>query len=190
MMQDRLSIENEIVAALRRIMRAVDQHSRQLLDGFGLTGPQLLVLQEAARRGDAAASTLARGVHLSRPTVTGILDRLEKRGLVVRSPDPKDRRSHRISVTAAGTRMLEHAPSLLQDRFRLELGSAEEWERTMILATLQRIASMMDAESLAAAPVLVTGPMSSVDPSAGDTPPSPAAASDPLRVTTEPSNGT
>ena len=47
--------------------------------------------------------------------------------------------------------------SLLQDRFRTKLAKLEEWEQTLTLATLQRIASMMEAEDLEAAPVLVTG---------------------------------
>jgi DNA-binding MarR family transcriptional regulator len=190
MSQDRLTIEHEIVAALRRIIRAVDQHSRQLLDGFGLTGPQLLVLQETARLGGgASASSLARAVHLSRPSVAGILDRLEKRGLIGRAPDPADRRSARVSLTPAGARMLAHAPSLLQDRFRRELAAVEDWERSLILSTLQRIAFMMDAESLAAAPVLVTGPMSADDASVPANASPAAAPIESLHSTSEPGNG-
>ena len=43
-----LSMENQIVAAIRRIMRAVDLHSRRLAEEHGLTGPQLATLQAAA----------------------------------------------------------------------------------------------------------------------------------------------
>jgi hypothetical protein len=60
-------------------------------------------------------------------------------------------------VTPAGHKILEKTPSLLQDRFRSELAKLEEWEQTLTLATLQRIATMMEAEELEAAPVLVTG---------------------------------
>ena len=44
-----LSLEHRIVVALRQIMRAVDLHSHQLMDAIGLTGPQLVTLQEAER---------------------------------------------------------------------------------------------------------------------------------------------
>jgi DNA-binding MarR family transcriptional regulator len=168
LIQDHLTVENEIVAALRRIIRAVDLHSRQLLDQYGLTGPQLVILQHVERLDGAPASTLARVAHLSRPTVTGILDRLNSRGLVQRAPDPKDRRSYQVSITASGRQVLANAPSLLQDKFRRELASLEDWEQSMILSTLQRIAIMMDAEAIPAAPVLVTGPVSSVDGSPAD----------------------
>lgn len=152
-------MENEIVAALRRIIRAVDLHSRKLYEEYGLTGPQLAVLYHVHRLQGAPASALARAVHLSRPTVTGILDRLSRRGLVERRPDPRDGRSHRVHVTEAGRDMLANAPSLLQHRFRRELAALEDWEQSMILSSLQRMAAMMDAESISAAPVLTTGPV-------------------------------
>jgi hypothetical protein len=59
--------------------------------------------------------------------------------------------------TAEGLKLLDSAPSPLQDRFRSEFSKLEEWEQTHMLATLQRIAAMMDAEELEAAPLLTTG---------------------------------
>jgi len=156
---DTLPIEDQIVASIRRIIRAVDVHSRALVEEFGLTGPQLAVLREAARLGAVTVTPLARAVHLSQPTVTGILDRLERRRLVERLRDTRDRRSVMVSVTMAGQSLLNRTPSLLQDRFRRQLAKLAEWERTHILATLQRIASMMEADSLDASPVLAPGPM-------------------------------
>ncbi len=154
-----LPVEDQIVAALRRIIRAVDLHSRRLVEQSGLTGPQWLTLREAARLGRPPAGVLARVINLSQPTVSGILDRLERRGLIERVRDAADRRSVAVSVTEAGQRLLAEAPSLLQDRFRLELSRLQEWEQTTILATLQRMAHMMAAEDLDAAPLLVTGPV-------------------------------
>ncbi len=152
-------MENQIVAAIRRIMRAVDLHSRRLAEEHGLTGPQLATLQAAANLGESSTGTLARAVHLSGPTVTGILDRLTKRGLVDRTRNGHDRRSVTVRLTRDGEDVLAAAPSLLQDRFRQELMRLEDWEQTTILATLQRIAAMMDAESLDASPLLVPGPL-------------------------------
>jgi DNA-binding MarR family transcriptional regulator len=133
----------------------VDLHSRKLVDEYGLTGPQLATLQEAQRAGSVSSSALARSVHLSSPTMTGILSRLEKRGFVERSRGEADRRNVIVSVTEFGREVLARAPSLLQDRFRRELSQLEQWEQLMMLSSLQRIASMMDAETLDAAPHLV-----------------------------------
>jgi hypothetical protein len=63
-------------------------------------------------------------------------------------------------VTEEGLRVLDEAPSLLQDRFRAELARLEDWERHGMLSALERIASMMDAEGIDAAAILEVGPVS------------------------------
>jgi DNA-binding MarR family transcriptional regulator len=156
-MDPNLTPDDRVIAALRRIVRAIDLHSRHLVERFSVTGPQLVALQELARLGRVPVGVLARNVHVSHPTMTGILDRLEKRGLVERTRDNEDRRRITASPTAKGLKLLRDAPSPLQDRFRSEFSKLEEWEQTHMLATLQRIAAMMDAEELEASPVLTTG---------------------------------
>ena len=146
--------EREVVQALRRIIRAVDLHSRRLEEASGLTAPQLAALQEAQREGPTSPGELARRIHLSAGTVSGILQRLERRGLVRRVPDPGDRRRRWIEVTHEGREVLLGAPALLQDRLRQALGGLEDWEQTQLLSGLQRIASMMDASELSASPHL------------------------------------
>jgi hypothetical protein len=61
-----------------------------------------------------------------------------------------------VSITASGQELLAHAPSLLQDEFCKELHKLQDWERTLMLSILQRIAAMMEAEEWDAAPHLVT----------------------------------
>ncbi|MFQ5700531.1 MAG: MarR family winged helix-turn-helix transcriptional regulator [Acidobacteriota bacterium] len=156
-MNQDLTPDGRVIAALRRIVRAIDLHSRHLAERFSVTGPQLIALQELARLGQVPVGILARSVHVSHPTMTGILDRLEKRALVQRTRDTQDRRRITATVTAEGLKLLDNAPSPLQDRFRSEFSKLEEWEQTHMLATLQRIAAMMDAVELDAAPVLTTG---------------------------------
>ena len=160
-------IEDHIVAALRRIVRAIDLQSRRMVDACGLTGPQLVVLREVARLGGASVSAVARAASLSQPTTSGILERLEKRGLARRERSELDRRSVSVSVTPEGERTLAEAPSLLQDRFRRELSLLEVWERTQMLSLLQRLAGMMDAEAIDAAPMLETGALAP-EPRAGE----------------------
>lgn len=149
-----LTLEDQILVALRRIMRAIDLRSRTLLQDYGLTAPQLTALHAISRLQPVTASVLAKDIHLGQPTVTGIVTRLERRGLIERNRGERDRRSVNISLTEEGERVLRDAPSLLQDQFLQKLGGLKEWERTQILATLQRIADMMDAGAIDAAPVL------------------------------------
>jgi DNA-binding MarR family transcriptional regulator len=148
------TLEDQIVIALRRITRAIDLRSRTLLRGYGLTVPQLSTVQAIHRLQPVSAGAVAAEIHLGRGTVTGILDRLEHRRLIRRDRGQRDRRSVEITLTDEGQRILEKAPSLLQDQFHERLAQLAEWERTQILATLQRIADMMDASEIDAAPVL------------------------------------
>ncbi len=156
-MLDSLTPEDQVIAALRRITRAIDLHSRLLLQEHGLTAPQLAALQSISRLQPVTVGVLAKAIHLSQGTVTGILNRMETRGLVTRTRGDKDRRSVVVELTEKGTAVEKAAPSLLQERFHGQLARLDEWEQTMILATLQRIASMMDAQEIEAAPVLVPG---------------------------------
>ena len=152
-----LGVEDQVIVALRRITRAIDLHSRDLMQQVGLTAPQLAALQAIGRLQPITIGALAKSIHLSQATLTGILTRLEFQTLVSRVRSVSDRRAVVVELTEEGRAVLDDAPSLLQDQFRRELLRLQEWEQTQMLATLQRIAAMMDAEELDAAPVLATG---------------------------------
>ena len=66
-------------------------------------------------------------------------------------------------LTESGAELLESAPTPLQDVFRSRFDALEPWEKSMIVASLQRVAAMMDAEKLDASPMLAVG---SPDPGA------------------------
>lgn len=148
-------LEEEIITALRRIVRAIDVHSHHLVEACGLTGPQLLLLRTVGRVGEISISALARNVTLSQSTTSEIVRRLEERGLVEREV-AEDRRSRIVRITSLGEQQAKAAPSLLQDRFRAALETRERYQQTQMLATLQEIAAIMDAEELDAAPLLTT----------------------------------
>lgn len=165
-----LTHEEQIVAAIRQIIRALDLHSRQLQRGHGLTGPQLAVLQQCDRPGTTTPKAIAQAVHLSQATITGILHRLESRELIVRKPSETDKRSVSIHITEDGRNVLQNSLSLLQDQFRSELAKLQEWERMQILSTLQRVARLMGAENLDVTPQLVPGDAASELPLISDGP--------------------
>lgn len=58
-----------------------------------------------------------------------------------------------IGLTGAGEQMLQQAPTLLQERFIDRFGALEEWEQNLTLSWLQRVADMMKASDLDAAPL-------------------------------------
>ncbi|MEQ8800404.1 MarR family winged helix-turn-helix transcriptional regulator [Haliea sp.] len=148
---------DEVLVALRRVIRATDLHSRHLAKTTGLTAPQILLLQTIRDRGEVTIGELATDISLSQATVTTILDRLEKRGLTYRKRSSADKRKVHAHLTADAQEVLKSAPIPLQEQFTRQFGDLQEWEQTMIISSLQRIAKMMDAEHIDASPVLDLG---------------------------------
>jgi DNA-binding MarR family transcriptional regulator len=146
-----------VLVALRRVIRAIDLHSRQLVQSHGLTGPQALILKETVRRPGSTVGQLAKRVSLSQATVTDILNRLEGRRLISRERSRRDRRRVEVRATADAATLLHQAPPLLQERFASRFAGLADWEQSLLLASLERIATMMDAAELDAAPVLSSG---------------------------------
>ena len=148
---------DEVLIALRRVIRATDLHSKHLAKTTGLTAPQLLLLQTIRAKGQVTIGELASEVSLSQATVTTILDRLEKKTLVYRERSSEDRRKVHAFLTSAGTSILIDAPTPLQEQFTRQFNDLHSWEKTMIIAALQRVAHMMDAQNIDASPVLDIG---------------------------------
>jgi len=148
---------NEVLVSLRRVTRAIDLHSKHLMKTAGLTAPQMLILQTLRDKGDAIISDVANQVSLSQATVTSILDRLEKRGLVTRERSSLDKRKVFACLTDAGNDLIRNAPMPLHDYFIRQFSDLQDWEQTYIISALQRVAHMMDAQHIDAAPVLDVG---------------------------------
>ncbi len=149
-----LSREDEIVIALRRISQAIDIWSRHLLQNYGLTSPQLAALREIVGGQNVTTSSLAAALHLSQPTMTGILTRLEQRRLITRERSEVDRRSVRATITDEGRSLAAKAPALLRDRFCQQLRNLPVADQEQLLASLNRVAEMMQAPETDEGPFL------------------------------------
>jgi DNA-binding MarR family transcriptional regulator len=153
------AVAEAVMQALRRISRAIELHSHSLASRYGLTVPQLAVLKELGSDGGRSIGELTRAVHLSQATVTGILDRLQRRGLIERRRGEADKRKVHVWLTETGRQALEQSPPLLHESFLEAFSRLPEWQQTQILSSLQRIVAMMEAERIEAAPMLTPGPM-------------------------------
>ncbi|MDT8446524.1 MAG: MarR family transcriptional regulator [bacterium] len=145
-----------ILQSLRRIIHAVDQHSKKLKSQTDLTAPQLVCLGQIAAQGPVSVAHLAKAVFLSASTVVGILDRLELKGLVQRARDLKDRRVVWVSLTEAGQSFAKTAPSPLQDKLSDRLGDLQRDQQLAICQSLERIVELMEATGIDASPLLIT----------------------------------
>jgi DNA-binding MarR family transcriptional regulator len=148
-----------VLQALRRIIRAVDLHSRKLSARHKITGPQLVCLLSVAEYEPVTPSAIARHIHLSPSTVIGILDRLEAKGLVRRERDQKDRRLVQVSLTEQGKALVVSAPSPLQDTLAEAMNKLPEAELATIADSLDQLVELMEVRHIDAAPILETGPI-------------------------------
>jgi DNA-binding MarR family transcriptional regulator len=151
----------EILRAIRRIVRRIAEHSRQLGREVGLTVSQLLCLKAIAEGQDAGEVTVvmvANSVQLSAATVSRILDQLEQACLIVRHRESTDRRKVCLSLTERGRARLERLPAPLQERFLDRLQQLDHTRRLQLLHALEQIVEMMEAADIEAAPLLASEP--------------------------------
>ncbi|MDO6707366.1 MarR family winged helix-turn-helix transcriptional regulator [Photobacterium sp. 1_MG-2023] len=154
----------EVLIALRQIIRAIDLHSRQLNKSTGLTGPQLVLMKAIRDSGEVTIRQLSKNTNMSQATATTILDRLEKRGLVVRERSTLDKRKVHAHLTDEGKVYLDKAPLPLQESFVSRFQKLDEWEQSLLLSSVQRISTMMNAEHLDVAPMLEVGSITQAHP--------------------------
>ena len=133
----------EVVLELRKIIHSLDLHSRWLNREYALTSPQLVFLQEIGECNGITIGHLARRTSLSCATATGIVDRLEQRGLVLRSRNGQDRRQVQLSLTPPGRDAYERRPPALQETFLRALAGLPPGEKQRMLESLRRLAGMM-----------------------------------------------
>jgi DNA-binding MarR family transcriptional regulator len=143
-----------ILRSLRRIVRAIDLYSRELKASCGLTVPQLVCLSAVVKEKQITAVALSLQVNLSPSTLVGILDRLEKGGLIQRVRSVEDRRQVIINATDAGRTAVRQAPSPLQENLAMGLGSLPADEQATITKSLDKIVEFMEAHEIKVAPLL------------------------------------
>jgi DNA-binding MarR family transcriptional regulator len=152
-----LDKHEEVLVALRQIIRAIDLHSKKLSKVAGLTGPQLILMRSIQQLGEVTIRELSKNTNMSQATATTILDRLERNGYVIRVRNQTDKRKVHAHLTDAGKILLDKAPQALQDNFIGKFQKLEEWEQSLLLSSIQRLSSMMNADDIDVAPVLELG---------------------------------
>lgn len=160
----------ELLIALRKVIRAIDLHSKQLSKTSGLTSPQLLIMLEIDKISGVNSSQVAKTVNLSAATVTNILDRLENKSLISRVRNTEDKRKVGLYLTENGQTLLLKAPQPLQEDFIENFSSLAQWEQSQLLSSIERLADMMNANEIDAAPLLELNAMCASSVTKADAP--------------------
>ena len=109
---------HDVLVALRRIIRAVDLHSKSVSKASGLTPPQILILQAIRQLGEVTTGRVSAEVSLSQATVTTILDRLEQRDLIERYRSERDRRIVHARLSTCSRRSARCSAAAISTRLR------------------------------------------------------------------------
>ena len=151
------SLGFQILRAIRRIIRRTSEHSRAVGKHSGVSVPQMLCLKaisEFPADTEVTVAMAAEAVQLSAPTVSRILDRLEKGGYVARERNSKDRRRVCVSLTEEGWQRIDNLPTPLHEQFLKRLETLDPIECLGLLKALERTVELMDAGDIDAAPLL------------------------------------
>jgi len=105
----------------------------------GVTLPQWRALAEIFRSERISQVALAGCIDTDPMTLSGILDRLEKRGLVERYPDPNDSRAKLARLTLEGAELVRTAKNVGRELYDHALSGLSEAERAALVAGLTRI---------------------------------------------------
>ena len=142
------------LTAMRKILRTTELNSKRLMHETGLTPSQLIFMQLLDDEREQTAGYVAGRMGITQATTTALLQKLEALGMIQRRKGETDRRQVWLSLTAAGRKVMEIAPDGVHARFQQEFEALEDWEQAMLIASLERVATLLGNEDQAAAAVL------------------------------------
>ena len=148
----------DIIVNIRKIVRSLNLESKSIQKEFGLSITQLMCLGhlQSSPNYQSTHKELMDLLSLNSSTITGIINRLEKRAYIARMRKTGDRRLTYITLTASGIKLLEETPNILHDRLAKRLEALSASDQSMVNRALEIIISATQITKLDAAPVLTT----------------------------------
>ena len=131
----------QIIYQTRRLIQARELYTKELNKRYSVTAAQLNCLLALYEDGPLPPSRIARHIMVNSSTVTGIIDRLEQKGLVKRTRTSPDRRVITIELTESGRVLAEKAPPPIQQKILDGL-------KKLIVEGLNMLTRMLDVHDL------------------------------------------
>jgi DNA-binding MarR family transcriptional regulator len=144
MIQENEQVIKGTVAALRRLLRAVYIDNAKMSRHYGVTGAQGSVLRSLRDSGPASSAQLSRTLYVKPSTMTGMIDRLEKKGLVVRTPKIGDRRVSIIKLTPEGEELSRQLPDPLELKLVSSLSGLDTGHVKQVSAIVDELLAMIE----------------------------------------------
>lgn len=130
----------ELLATRERFMT----YFRPILTEHGITEQQWRIVRAIAAAGEMAPGEIAQRCVILKPSLTGILTRMEELGWLLRTGDATDQRRSLVALTAAGTALHRQISRDVEERYAMLVASIGDDEVTAIQSALDRFNRAMD----------------------------------------------
>jgi homoprotocatechuate degradation regulator HpaR len=111
-------VHRNLPRLLLQSREAVMAHTRPSLREHGLSDQQWRVLRVLGEHGTVETGRVAREAYILGPSLTGVLARMERDGLIRRARDPADQRRTVVEATAKGAKMVERLSATIESHYQ------------------------------------------------------------------------
>ncbi len=146
----------EVLMKIRKIVRSVDIESKKIQKEYGVSIPQVLCLSflNSSANYQATQGEIRKFLNLNSSTVSGIINRLEVKGLLARLPKTGDKRVVNIVLTASGENLLDSMPALMHEQLSEKLQKLDPEKVRMVEESLELLVTLLEIEEVEASPML------------------------------------
>lgn len=138
----------QIIFSIRRLIQASELYTKELNKKYQISAAQLNCILTLYEYGPLPPSIIAKHMMVKSSTVTGVVDRLEKKGLAERMRNSPDRRVITIQLTETGKKLAQNAPPPIQQKIIDGLKKTDKAKKEQITHALNILTSMLDVQDL------------------------------------------
>ena len=146
----------EILITIRKIVRSINIESKKIQKEYGVSIPQVLCLNylHAIPNFQSTQGEIRQFLNLNSSTTSGIINRLENKGLLARLPKQGDKRVVNIALTSKGADLLNRVPPLLHEQLSEKLQSLSNVRLQQIQESLHTLVTLLDIGMIEASPLI------------------------------------
>jgi DNA-binding MarR family transcriptional regulator len=137
-------MEERFTLKIGRIRRAFRAHFEARAATLDITTPQYHVLSRLWQGDGVLTSVIAKDINVASSTLTGVLDRLENKGLIRREAAAKDRRVVEIWLTDKGRAMEEPLLKIINDINQIALQGFSQQQKSQFLEALDKVGENLE----------------------------------------------
>lgn len=145
-----------ILVTIRKIVRSINLESKKIQKEYGVSIPQILCLGylHSSSNFQSTQGEIRKFLNLNSSTASGIIDRLENKGLLARLPKQGDKRVVNIVLTSKGAGLLKQIPALLHNQLSEKLRLLPDNNLQQIQESLQTLVSLLNIGEIEASPMI------------------------------------